>query len=87
MTDRDGLWFRVLVVRYGVEGGWLRKGAHRFCLVAADGSYSEGYWWAMGQTLSFGQIGGWVEMCLVFGFGISLSYLRKNWLRCRIWLG
>ncbi|MCI67353.1 receptor-like kinase, partial [Trifolium medium] len=26
LVDRDGLWFRVLAARYGVEGGRLRDG-------------------------------------------------------------
>jgi hypothetical protein len=28
-VDREGLWFRVLVARYGVEGGTLRDGGRR----------------------------------------------------------
>jgi hypothetical protein len=29
LIDREGLWFRVLVARYGVEGGRLRDGGRR----------------------------------------------------------
>jgi hypothetical protein len=29
LVDREGLWFRVLAARYGVEGGRLRDGGRR----------------------------------------------------------
>ncbi|PNX64829.1 hypothetical protein L195_g062305 [Trifolium pratense] len=29
LVDRDGMWFRVLVARYGMEGGRLRGGGRR----------------------------------------------------------
>ncbi|MCI90673.1 alpha-1 6-xylosyltransferase, partial [Trifolium medium] len=29
LVDREGLWFRVLAARYGVEGGRLREGDQR----------------------------------------------------------
>ncbi|MCI61049.1 hypothetical protein A2U01_0082305, partial [Trifolium medium] len=29
LVDREGLWFRVLVARYGLEGGRLCEGGRR----------------------------------------------------------
>ncbi|PNX63874.1 hypothetical protein L195_g061838, partial [Trifolium pratense] len=29
LVDREGLWFRVLVARYGIEGGRLQVGGRR----------------------------------------------------------
>ncbi|MCI34428.1 alpha-1 6-xylosyltransferase, partial [Trifolium medium] len=29
LMDREGLWFRVLTARYGVEGGRLQDGGRR----------------------------------------------------------
>jgi hypothetical protein len=29
LVDREGLWYRVLVARYGVEGGRMRDGGWR----------------------------------------------------------
>ncbi|MCI41887.1 hypothetical protein A2U01_0063121, partial [Trifolium medium] len=29
LVDRQGLWFRVLAARYGMEGGRLREGGRR----------------------------------------------------------
>jgi len=74
LIDREGLWYRVLKVRYGEEGGRLKEGG-------GDSSV----WWRMlcgiRRGAGLGE-GSWFEdnVRRVFGTGNNTYFLLDNWL-------
>ena len=55
LVDREGLWYRVLVARYGQEGGMLREGGGGL------------QWWrevARVHDGGGGMGGGWFKECI-----------------------
>lgn len=56
LVDKAGLWYKVLVARYGEEAGRLMVGGQ-----------SGSLWWH--ETTKIRDGGGWFEECLVTGVG------------------
>jgi hypothetical protein len=95
-VDREGLWFRVLAVRYGVEGGRLRNGGQRGSAwwreiaqireggvdLGADGSGSMfRKKVGMSQILFSRLASGWMGLICVSGLGACLICRRPNCVR------
>jgi len=73
LVDRGGLWYRVLVVRYGVRDGRL-----------ADGGRSGSIWWREVSRIRDGNGGGsdgWFEGCVIrrVGDGESTLFWHDWW--------
>jgi hypothetical protein len=52
LVDKEGLWFRVLAARYGVDGGRIREGGRR----------GSSWWRDISRIREGGDLGGrWFE--------------------------
>lgn len=102
VTDRVSYGLECWPLGMVIEGSSLREGGRNGSVwwqqmariregvgVQVDGWFEEklSRRWGMERILTFGQTGGWGEMCLVFGSDVCLSCLLTNGRWCRTWLG
>ncbi|GAU41517.1 hypothetical protein TSUD_302560 [Trifolium subterraneum] len=101
LVDREGLRFRVLATRYGMEGGRLREGGRRGSSwwreivwlgrvvssgVAGLGSmFRRG--WEIGRIRFSGPIPGWTGLLCVSGLDTFMSWRRPNCERLSLQTG
>ncbi|GAU10544.1 hypothetical protein TSUD_420880, partial [Trifolium subterraneum] len=97
LVDREGLWFRVLAARYGVEGGRLRDGGWkgsvwwREIAHIREGGEVVGRWFGENVSKRVGDGSAnffwtdpWVDgFHCVRGLGVCLSWRRPN---CARWM-
>jgi len=92
LVDKEGLWYRVLKVRYGEEGGWLKErgivrcgeGCCRASVVVSGWGWVTGLmimfvgWLVEGVAPTFRWITGWGEHLYKCDFPAYLIWLKTK---------